>query len=408
LVDKVSGIFVPIVVLIAIATFGLWMVFGGENALSHGILSAVSVLVIACPCALGLATPTALIVGMGKGAENQILIRDAESLELGHQVTALVLDKTGTLTLGKPKVSSQWFNVQEGALDQASIESLLLALERNSAHPLAEAVVAHLEGKNLQQIPVESFENIPGAGISGQIEGTSYFLGTKKWMQSQGVQLPTSPLAIEKEAAEKAQTLIWLCNETQVLAVLGIEDELKQNAKEVVESLRKMNVAVYLLTGDQYAPAKAVADQVGITQFQAECLPAHKSNFIKALQQQGKVVAMVGDGVNDAEALAQADVSIAMGMGSDIALDVAKITLVNSDLAKIPQALRLSKLTVHGIRQNLFWAFVYNMIGIPVAAGLLYPAFGILIDPMFASAAMALSSLSVVGNSLRLKTQRLD
>jgi Cu2+-exporting ATPase len=408
LVDKISGIFVPIVVLIAIASFGLWMVFGGENGVSYGILSAVSVLVIACPCALGLATPTALIVGMGKGAEQQILIRDAESLELGHQVTALVLDKTGTLTLGKPKVSSQWFNVQEGAMDQVAIEALLLALERNSAHPLAEAVVTHLEAKNLRQIPVEAFENIPGAGISGQIEGTSYLVGTKKWMQSQGIQLPTAPLAIEKEAADKAQTLIWLCNESQVLAVLGIEDELKQNAKEVVESLRKMNVDVYLLTGDQYAPAKAVADQVGISLFQSECLPADKSNFIKALQQQGKVVAMVGDGVNDAEALAQADVSIAMGMGSDIALDVAKITLVNSDLAKIPQALRLSKLTVHGIRQNLFWAFVYNLIGIPVAAGLLYPTFGILIDPMFASAAMALSSLSVVGNSLRLKTQRLD
>ena len=408
LVDKISGIFVPVVVLIAIATFGIWMVFGGENALSHGILSAVSVLVIACPCALGLATPTALIVGMGKGAENQILIRDAESLELGHQVTALVLDKTGTLTLGKPKVSSQWFNVQESALDQATIEALLLALELNSAHPLAEAVIAHLEAKNLAQVPVEAFENIPGAGIRGRIEGTSYFLGTKKWMLSQGIQLPATPLEIEKEAAEKAQTLIWLCNESQVLAVLGIEDELKQNAKQVIESLRKMNIDVYLLTGDQYAPAKAVADQVGITQFQAECLPADKSNFIKALQQQGKVVAMVGDGVNDAEALALADVSIAMGMGSDIALDVAKITLVNSDLAKIPQALRLSKLTVHGIRQNLFWAFVYNLIGIPVAAGLLYPAFGILIDPMFASAAMALSSLSVVGNSLLLKTQRLD
>jgi Cu2+-exporting ATPase len=408
LVDKISGIFVPVVVLIAIATFGLWMVFGGENALSHGILSAVSVLVIACPCALGLATPTALIVGMGKGAENQILIRDAESLELGHQVTALVLDKTGTLTLGKPKVYSQWFNTQESGLDQASIESLLLGLERNSAHPLAEAVVAHLEAKNLPKIAVKSFENIPGAGISGQVEGIRYFVGTKKWMESQGIPLPASPLTIEIEVAEMAQTLIWLCNESQVLAVLGIEDELKQNAKEVVESLKKMNVDVYLLTGDQYAPAKAVADQVGISLFQAECLPSDKSDFIKTLQQQGKVVAMVGDGVNDAEALAQADVSIAMGMGSDIALDVAKITLVNSDLAKIPQALRLSKLTVHGIRQNLFWAFVYNLIGIPVAAGLLYPAFGILIDPMFASAAMALSSLSVVGNSLRLKTRQLN
>jgi Cu2+-exporting ATPase len=196
LVDKISGIFVPVVVLIAIATFGLWMVFGGENALSHGILSAVSVLVIACPCALGLATPTALIVGMGKGAEQQILIRDAESLELGHQVTALVLDKTGTLTLGKPKVSSQWFTTEESALDQATIEALLLALERNSAHPLAEAVIAHLEGKNLPQVPVESFENIPGAGISGRVEGIHYFVGTKKWMLSRGIQLSTSPLAI--------------------------------------------------------------------------------------------------------------------------------------------------------------------------------------------------------------------
>ena len=408
LVDKVSGIFVPVVVLVAIATFGLWIVFGGENALSHGILSAVSVLVIACPCALGLATPTALIVGMGKGAEQQILIRDAESLELGHQVTALVVDKTGTLTLGKPKVSSFWVNPLNKELDQISIEALLLALERNSAHPLAEAIVAHLEAKNLPLVPVEAFENIPGAGISGRMEGTRYFLGTKKWMLTQGVQLPATPLEIEKEAAEKAQTLIWLCNESQVLAVLGIEDEVKQNAKQVIEILRKMNIEVFLLTGDQYAPAKAVADKVGITQFQAECLPADKSNFIKALQQQGQVVAMVGDGINDAEALVQADVSIAMGMGSDIALDVAKITLVNSDLAKIPQALRLSKLTVNGIRQNLFWAFVYNLIGIPVAAGLLYPTFGILIDPMFASAAMALSSLSVVGNSLRLKTLRLD
>ena len=408
LVDKVSGIFVPVVVLISIVTFGLWMVFGGENALAHGILSAVSVLVIACPCALGLATPTALIVGMGKGAEQQILIRDAESLELGHQVTALVVDKTGTLTLGKPKVNSFWINPLIKELDQISIEALLLALERKSAHPLAEAIVALLEAKNLPPVQVEAFENIPGAGICGQMKGTRYFLGTKKWMGTLGVQLPPSPLEIEIAAAEKAQTLIWLCNESQVLAVLGIEDELKKNAKEVVESLIKMNIAVFLLTGDQHAPAKAVADQVGITQFQAECLPADKSNFIKALQQQGQVVAMVGDGINDAEALAQADVSIAMGMGSDVALDVAKITLVNSDLAKIPQALRLSKLTVNGIRQNLFWAFVYNLIGIPVAAGLLYPTFGILIDPMFASAAMALSSLSVVGNSLRLKTRGLD
>ena len=408
LVDKISSIFVPIIVLLSLLTFSLWMFFGAENALSYGMLSAVSVLVIACPCALGLATPTALIVGMGKGAEQQILIRDAESLELGHQVTALVLDKTGTLTLGKPKVSAFWANSQESGLDTSAIEALLLALERNSAHPLAEAVIAFLDQKNLSKCVVEEFENIPGAGISGRIEGILYFLGTKKWIQAQGVSLPEGPLDIEIKAEEKAQTLIWLSNGTILLAVLGIEDELKKNAPVVVESLKKMGVEVYLLTGDQVYPAKAIAEQVGIIQYQAECLPADKSNFIKALQEKGHVVAMVGDGINDAEALAQADVSIAMGRGSDIALDVAKITLMNSDLAKIPQALRLSKLIVNGIRQNLFWAFVYNLIGIPIAAGLLYPLFGFLVDPMLASAAMALSSLSVVGNSLRLKSQRID
>ncbi len=408
LVDKVSSIFVPVVLGISILTFGSWMIFGGENALSFGLLSAVSVLVIACPCALGLATPTALMVGMGKGAEHQILIRDAESLELGHKVTALVLDKTGTLTLGKPKVSAFWENHKDSGMDSNAIEGILLALERNSTHPLAEAVISFLENKDLTNYAVTDFENIQGAGITGKIEGQTYFLGTKKWIQAQQILLSSEVEAVEKESQKKAQTLIWLSNETQVLAVLGIEDQVKQNAHQVVKELKDMGIDVYLLTGDQATPAKAVADQVGITKFQAECLPADKSMFIQALQQQGHVVAMVGDGINDAEALAQADVSIAMGMGSDIALDVAKITLMNSDLAKIPQALRLSRLTVRGIRQNLFWAFIYNLIGIPIAAGLLYPLFGFLLDPMIASAAMALSSLSVVGNSLRLKTQSLD
>ena len=408
LVDKVSSIFVPVVLGLSILTFVSWMIFGGENALSFGLLSAVSVLVIACPCALGLATPTALMVGMGKGAEQQILIRDAESLELGHKVSALVLDKTGTLTLGKPKVSTFWENTAESGVDSETLEGILLALERNSTHPLAEAVISFLEPKHLPTYTVTNFENSPGAGITGKIEGQTYFLGTKKWIQSLQIPLPPTVESVEKESQEKAQTLIWLSNETQLLAVLGIEDQVKQNAPQVVKELKAMGIEVYLLTGDQSAPAKAVADQVGISQYQAECLPADKSKFIQALQQQGHVVAMVGDGINDAEALAQADVSIAMGMGSDIALDVAKITLMNSDLAKIPQALRLSRLTVHGIRQNLFWAFVYNLIGIPIAAGLLYPWFGFLLDPMIASAAMALSSLSVVGNSLRLKTQSLD
>lgn len=408
LVDTISAVFVPTVLGISILTFAIWMIFGGDNALHFGVLSAVSVLVIACPCALGLATPTALMVGMGKGAEQQILIRDAESLELGHQVTAIVLDKTGTLTLGKPKVSGYWENGTESGLDSKSIESILVALEKNSTHPLAEAVVAFFVNKRLPNYLVSNFENIPGVGIKGEIEGQTYYLGTKKWIQT--LQIPISPEmeAIEKESLQKAQTLIWLSNQSQVLAVLGLEDQVKQNAQKVVRELKNMGIDVILLTGDQNAPAKVVADLVGITQYQAECLPADKSKFIQNLQHQGKVVAMVGDGINDAEALAQADVSIAMGMGSDIALDVAKMTLMNSDLAKIPQALRLSRLTVHGIRQNLFWAFVYNLIGIPIAAGLLFPLFGFLLDPMIASAAMALSSLSVVGNSLRLKTKSLD
>ncbi len=408
LVDKVSGIFVPVVLGLSILTFSSWMIFGGENALSFGLLSAVSVLVIACPCALGLATPTALMVGIGKGAEQQILIRDAESLELGQQVTALVLDKTGTLTLGKPKVSAFWESSKESGMDRQTLEGILLALERNSTHPLAKAVVASLENRELPNFVVTKFENIPGAGVKGEIEGQTYFLGTKKWIQTLQIPLPPAVESVEKESEEKAQTLIWLSNQTQVLAILGIEDQVKQNAQQVVQELNDMGITVYLLTGDQNAPAKAVADQVGISQYQAECLPSDKSKFIQTLQQQGHVVAMVGDGINDAEALAQADVSIAMGMGSDIALEVAKITLMNSDLAKIPQALRLSRITVKGIRQNLFWAFVYNLIGIPIAAGILYPWFGFLLDPMIASAAMALSSLSVVGNSLRLKTQSLD
>lgn len=408
LVDKISGIFVPTVLGISILTFGIWMIFGGVNALSFGVLSAVSVLVIACPCALGLATPTALMVGMGKGAEQQILIRDAESLELGHQVNAIVLDKTGTLTLGKPVVSTFWVNNKESGLDSKILKGILLALERSSTHPLAKAVVTYCESTELPNYSIEAFENIPGAGIKGKIEGQTYYLGTKKWIQTLQIPFSSELEAVEKESQEKAQTLIWLSNQTHVLAVLGLEDQVKQNAREVVNEFKDMGIDVYLLTGDQHAPAKAVADQIGISLYQSECLPADKSKFIQNLQQQGKVVAMVGDGINDAEALAQADVSIAMGMGSDIALDVAKITLMNSDLAKIPQALRLSRLTVQGIRQNLFWAFVYNLIGIPIAAGLLFPFFGFLLDPMIASAAMALSSLSVVGNSLRLKTQSLD
>jgi Cu2+-exporting ATPase len=408
LVDKIAGIFVPIVLGIALLTFGTWMVFGGEHALSYGLLSAVSVLVIACPCALGLATPTALMVGIGKGAENQLLIRDAASLELAHRVTALVLDKTGTLTEGTPKVLHVLTTEQPSLPSATTQEAILLALELKSAHPLAEAVNAHFKEKGLPTLEVTAFENLPGSGIRGRVEGVTYFLGNQNFLLAQGLQIPSTLAAAAEEWTKQAQTLVWLGNETQALTLLGIADEVKSKAAAVVKTLQTEGIAVFLLTGDNNATAAAVAKQVGISNYQGEALPADKSNFIKQLQEKGHVVAMVGDGINDAEALAQADVSIAMGKGSDIAMDVAKITLITSDLSKIPQALRLSKITVMGIRQNLFWAFVYNLIGIPIAAGVLYPSFGFLLDPMIAAAAMALSSVSVVTNSLRLKAKKLS
>ncbi len=408
LVDRIAGIFVPIVLGIALLTFGAWMVFGGEHALSYGLLSAVSVLVIACPCALGLATPTALMVGIGKGAENQLLIRDATSLELAHRVTALVLDKTGTLTEGKPKVVQVLTTTGPSLPTSATQEAILMALERKSAHPLAEAVGQHFTEKGLPLVDITDFEDHPGYGIQGKVQGVSYMVGNKNFLLSKGLQIPSKLAGAAEEWTKAAHTLVWLGNETQALTLLSIADEVKANAAQVVKSLQAGGIEVFLLTGDTKATAAAVAEQVGITNYQGEALPAEKSNFIKELQKKGLVVAMVGDGINDAEALAQADVSIAMGKGSDIAMDVAMITLITSDLAKIPQAFRLSKITVRGIQQNLFWAFVYNIIGIPIAAGVLYPAFGFLLDPMIASGAMALSSVSVVMNSLRLKTKKLS
>lgn len=426
LVDKIAGIFVPVVIGIALATFSVWMLLGGENAFSHALLAAVSVLVIACPCALGLATPTAIMVGVGKGAENQILIRDAESLELGHRVNAIILDKTGTITAGKPSVVSiQWSVDSEQSSLRASLEQsnlthssasppsggwgveILLSLESKSEHPLAEAVVKFLKEKGVQSIDLESFESITARGVKGKFEGKTYFVGNSKLLSENGISIPRE---LESEAqlwSEKAQTVIWFADEKNALAILGIQDQIKPSSKSAIAKLQNSGVEVYMLTGDNPQTAKAVADEVGIEHFKAEVMPSDKSDFVKSLQEKGKVVAMVGDGINDSEALAQADVSIAMGHGSDIAMDVAKITLITSDLEKIPQAFRLSHMTVNGVKQNLFWAFIYNVIGIPIAAGVLYPINGFLLDPMIAGAAMAFSSVSVVMNSLRLKARKL-
>lgn len=404
LVDKIAGIFVPVVIGVAILTFAAWMVLGGDNAFTHALLTSVTVLVIACPCALGLATPTAIMVGVGKGAENNILIKDAESLELAHKVNAIILDKTGTITEGKPVVTTLlWNSETQHDLEQ----SVLYSLEQQSGHPLAEAVVEYLKHKEVTSIQLGSFENITGKGVKGEFEGNIYMTGNRRLMDDNNVTIDQYWAAKASLLQKEARTVIYFARNTEVLAMIGITDKIKPTSQAAIKALQQDGIEVYMLTGDNAHTAEAVARQVGITLYKAEVLPAYKAGFIKELQQAGKVVAMAGDGINDAEALAQADVSIAMGKGSDIAIDVAKLTLITSDLNSIPKAIRLSRKTVRTIKQNLFWAFIYNIIGIPVAAGLLYPVNGFLLDPMIAGAAMALSSVSVVSNSLRLKVAKI-
>lgn len=405
LVDKIAGIFVPIVIGIAILTFIIWMIFGGDNAFTHALLTSVTVLVIACPCALGLATPTAIMVGIGKGAENNILIKDAESLELGHKVNAIILDKTGTITEGKPVVTDMEWDVQYDLIPR--LKEILYTLEIQSEHPLADAVVNHLKSENVTGGVIDRFESITARGVKGYSEGKTFFIGNKKLMEENGIASSEKITASSAKLQSEAKTVVYFSDQKNVLAVIAIADKIKATSKAAIKALNEKGIDVYMLTGDNEQTAKAVASQVGLTHYKGEVLPSQKADFVKELQSQGKVVAMVGDGINDSHALAQADVSIAMGKGSDIAMDVAKITLITSDLQSIPKALTLSTRTVRGIRQNLFWAFIYNVIGIPLAAGVLYPINGFLLDPMIAGAAMALSSVSVVTNSLRLRTVKL-
>ena len=399
LVDKIAGIFVPVVIIIAVVSFALWLILGGNTGFTHGLLALVTVLIIACPCALGLATPTAIMVGVGKGAEKGILIKDAESLEIAKKVNAIVLDKTGTITKGKPVVTDVLWSDNNNEK-----KSLLLSLEKHSEHPLAEAVVRYFDSTELS--PVSGFENIPGKGIKGIMDGQVYFAGNRTL-------LTDSNISIDKQLDERAEhynsqfkTVIWFADSEKALAIIAITDEIKPTSRVAIEQLQNAGIDVYMLTGDNESTAKEIALQTGIKHYEAEVLPQQKSDFVKQLQSEGRVVAMVGDGINDSAALAQADLSIAMGKGSDIAMDVAKMTIISSDLTKIPEAIKLSKQTVTTIRQNLFWAFIYNLIGIPIAAGILYPISGFLLNPMIAGAAMALSSVSVVSNSLRLKWKK--
>lgn len=399
LVDKIAGIFVPVVVGISIITLIIWSLFGGESGFVRGLLSMITVLVIACPCALGLATPTAIMVGIGKGAENNILIKDAEALELAHKMNALVLDKTGTVTEGKPSVERiEWLSDQY----KTSGTDILFSLEKLSEHPLAEAVVKHLKGQ-ASNVQITDVVSLTGRGISGKYNDVQYFAGGLKLINEKGIAIFSGLQKFAEAEEENAGTVIYFADSKNVLAVMSVSDKIRKSSGETVLQLMKMGIEVYLVTGDNQKTAEAVARQCGITGFKAGMMPSEKASFIKDLQEQGKIVGMAGDGINDSLALATADVSIAMGKGSDIAIDAAKMTIISNDLSVIPAAIRLSRNTVKTIRQNLFWAFIYNVIGIPIAAGVLYPVNGFLLSPMIAGAAMALSSISVVSNSLRLK-----
>lgn len=400
LVDKIAGVFVPVIIGISVLSFIAWWLFAPADGFTRGLLAMVTVLVIACPCALGLATPTALIVGIGKGAEHGILIKDATSLEIARKIDTVVLDKTGTITEGHPVVAdTRW---SEGF---GNTREILYSLERLSEHPLAEAVVNEL--KNESTVTVTGFENIPGKGIKGTAGDETYYAGTAALLAGNGISIDTGLQQEADKWSREAKTVIWFGNSTRAIAVIAITDKIKETSPRAVALLRKMGITVHMLTGDNADAAREIARKAGIEHYKSGVLPGDKATFIKQLQQEGRKVAMVGDGINDSAALAQADLSIAMGKGSDIAMDTAMITILASDLMKIPETIRLSQLTVKTIRQNLFWAFIYNLIGVPIAAGILYPVNGFLLNPMIAGAAMAFSSVSVVSNSLRLKREKI-
>lgn len=406
LADKISSVFVPVVLALAFITLGAWLFFGPQSlgfskALSYGLTSFVGILVIACPCALGLATPTAIIVGVGKGAREGILIKDAATLEKLHKVNTVVIDKTGTLTKGKPELA----HIQNFSnLSDEKIISILATLESKSEHPIAHAVLEYAKAKNIQLQTLSGFEIISGKGLKATIDNKEYFAGNTKLISD--LNLPFDLKKIEAETLQ-GKTPVILATSNEVLGAVMVADAVKPEAIEAVNNLRKLGIKTVMLTGDHKNTALAIAKEVGIDEVVSEVLPDGKLNKIKELQSQGRVVAMAGDGINDAPALAQADVGIAMGNGTDVAIETAGITLLHGDISKLVKAIRLSKFTMRGIKQNLFWAFIYNIIGIPLAGGLFYPIFGWLLSPVFAGFAMAFSSVSVVGNSLRLKAKKI-
>ncbi len=406
LADKISSVFVPIVLVIAFLALAVWLIVGSQylgfsQALSFGLVSFVGILVIACPCALGLATPTAIIVGVGKGAKEGILIKDAATLEKLHKVDTVVVDKTGTITIGKPTLVDIEHST---SLTKEEFISILSSLEKKSEHPIAHAIIGYTEMHKINQTEVSNFENIQGKGLKGVINGVEYFIGNVKLVRDLGLRFADSKI---DEFTSQGKTPIILSTKSEVLGFVMVADEIKKESIEAVKDLHALGIKVVMLTGDDEKAARHIASLVGIDDVVAHVLPQDKLAKIKELQLQGNIVAMAGDGVNDAPALAQADVGIAMGTGTDVAIESAGITLLGGDISKLVKSIKLSKMTMRGIKQNLFWAFVYNIVGIPLAAGVFYPIFGWLLNPVFAGFAMAMSSVSVVSNSLRIKAKKL-
>lgn len=400
LVDRIARFFVPAIISISMIAFVAWIFLAPTNGFTNGLLAMVTVLIIACPCALGLATPTAIMVGIGKGAEKGILIKDAQSLEIAQKIDTIILDKTGTITAGHPVVvESLWENGFEHS------QKILYSLEKLSEHPLSDAVVNTLQ--NEKEISIDKFENVPGKGVKGVVGSQTYYAGSLSLLNDNHITIASHLQELANKWTQEAKTLVWFADSTQAIAAIALTDEIKQTSAQAISQLQEMGVEVYMLTGDNAISAQAISRKVGINHYKTGVLPNEKAQFIKELQANGKKVGMVGDGINDSAALAQADLSIAMGQGSDIAVDTAMATILSSDLLKIPETIRLSQLTIKTIYQNLFWAFIYNLIGIPIAAGIFYSVNGFLLNPMWASAAMAFSSVSVVLNSLRLKRKRI-
>ncbi|MBU1214601.1 MAG: cadmium-translocating P-type ATPase [Gammaproteobacteria bacterium] len=403
LADVVAGYFVPAVVLIALATLAVWGLFGPEPRLAHAVVNAVAVLIIACPCALGLATPMSIMVGTGRGATLGVLIKNAEALETMEKVNTLVVDKTGTLTEGKPKLTSV---IPLAGFDENEVLSLAASLERASEHPLAAAIVQGAQDKNIELKPVSDFSSVTGKGVTGTVESRTVALGNLKLFETLHIDAADLPARAEALRSD-GQTVMLIAIDSKAAGLIGVADPVKASAAEAIRALHEEGVQVIMLTGDNRVTAEAVAKRLGIDRVEAEVLPERKADIVKQLQAEGRVVAMAGDGINDAPALAQAQVGIAMGTGTDVAMESAGITLVKGDLIGIVRAVRLSRATMQNIRQNLFFAFVYNSLGVPVAAGVLYPLFGLLLSPIIAAAAMSFSSVSVILNALRLKQRSL-